>query len=455
MTTATRFEVGHSLQTHDEIDSLPVGTVIGPDEEHRFEKRAEGWWNLRGQRAMHLESFSTEGYNRVLSLPATHPEWMQVGHGLQTHDEIEALPIGAVIGPSVYPHERYELRPEGWWSVDGDHLLTSSVRNSFSTNGYNQIISLPVEGQDPMTINTLEELEAIPVGGSAYLISGSVTQRWNRTDTGWRIGDAGASVPTSVLEGAAIAGHVSRRAEKQVGQWWTRSHRTYYILSITGEGAYPVKVANFFDGRYQSLDIYGTEVNLGTLVEAPEWGASAQSLLVALQTTQTQLDDVRSRLEAERTELRTTHEVVRNLRAAPDTSLISYKTRLQEALHEYIDNYLSGVATDNLIELMEAHDMEGPPPAQETVQVYISVEGETEVEISDELAYSLVGSSDIYHGNDEEVTISWTRSYTVDREVSEDSCACEEVDRDDISTLLSGDGITYTSYDYEVTCDND
>jgi hypothetical protein len=130
---------------------------------------------------------------------------------------------------------------------------------------------------------------------------------------------------------------------------------------------------------------------------------------------------------------------------------------LQESLHEYLSDQsgLTGDEREALVELMESHGMEAPPPEEVSIDLTIEVEGVTEYEIDDETAFSIVGSRSIYHPSDEDVTISWNRQFDISREGPRGRCVCDQIDRDDVAALLSDDSITYTSFDYEVSCDND
>lgn len=77
------FPVGHPLQSVEEFDQLLIGTIVGPNEDERYRKRADGWWRVSNttneDQSLQVDApergFSMGGYNRVLSLPepAGHP----------------------------------------------------------------------------------------------------------------------------------------------------------------------------------------------------------------------------------------------------------------------------------------------------------------------------------------------------------------------------------------------
>jgi hypothetical protein len=72
MTAATTvFTVGYPLQDSNEINVLPAGTVIGPDESEQYVRQPDGEW-LRtwgdGTTTEYSGGFATGGYNKILRL---------------------------------------------------------------------------------------------------------------------------------------------------------------------------------------------------------------------------------------------------------------------------------------------------------------------------------------------------------------------------------------------------
>lgn len=66
-------DVGDSIQEHDELEDLPIGTVIClvDREDRTYTKREDGRWNDNVYSStLSNDSFSMPGYNKVLTLPA-------------------------------------------------------------------------------------------------------------------------------------------------------------------------------------------------------------------------------------------------------------------------------------------------------------------------------------------------------------------------------------------------
>jgi hypothetical protein len=410
-----------------------------------------------------------------------------VGHLVRNSDEANTLPVGTTIGPPSHPNETYTRREDGWWDNDQNRPYGGGFASNF-----NRIISYSeTEGHDPMTV-TAEEFASMAVGQSVYITVGSEVNRWTRVDGGWSL--AGTTpIEASCFTSSVEAGQVRRSAELRMNQWWRSDYYFFRIRAIDGEGVTPVITDTFeHEGRYMGVNEYRADARLGELADPPEWARFVEPLINQIarekQRTATAIRQ-RDRYRDDRTaqdqahserirEIQRDHNAsLERLHAAHARELEQARVNvpvpaanaavpaapavdmnaLQEALHEYLSDQsgLTGDEREALVELMESHGMEAPPPEEVSIDLTIEVEGVTEHEIDDETAFSIVGSRSIYHPSDEDVTISWNRQFDISREGPRGRCVCDQIDRDDVAALLSDDSITYTSFDYEVSCDND
>jgi hypothetical protein len=74
--TETALAVGDLIYTYDQMDEMPVGTVICEtnNEGRAWEKRDDGFWHSTTGTGTHTpQSFSMDGYNKVLTTPGEAP----------------------------------------------------------------------------------------------------------------------------------------------------------------------------------------------------------------------------------------------------------------------------------------------------------------------------------------------------------------------------------------------
>lgn len=91
---------------------------------------------------------------------------------------------------------------------------------------------------------------------------------------------------------------------------------------------------------------------------------------------------------------------------------------------------------------------------RETITVDVEVEGTTLLD-NDDVEGLFEGTGDCRINS--EVEVSWRRQhgYSFEVEVDEGDCGCEDVDDDMVQSRLDGDGITYSTFTFSVSCSND
>lgn len=68
--TRAGLSVGDTLDTVEDFERLPIGTIIGPNEGEQWERVTTGFRNASDGDTVPVTGLSTGGYNRILSLPA-------------------------------------------------------------------------------------------------------------------------------------------------------------------------------------------------------------------------------------------------------------------------------------------------------------------------------------------------------------------------------------------------
>jgi hypothetical protein len=189
----TPLEVGTPLMTREQIDALPVGTVIGPGPYERFTRVENGWEHL-GITGRVDRHFALGGWNKVLELP---PPRFEVGQTIHTRAQISALPEGTTVEMVDSPGNWYRKVGGNQWRIRNTDRLWRV--GNFSLDGANRIRSLPGQQAEPplegRVIDSMRFLLSLPVGttlgvarqdffgtGDQWVISGTVENKVLRSN---------------------------------------------------------------------------------------------------------------------------------------------------------------------------------------------------------------------------------------------------------------------------------
>ena len=165
----TTISVGHRIESLDEMVALPIGTILAyQGQSPQYVKVAEDYWNYyygsdRAQDSYGPASaFSMGGVNHVMSLPTRPRNFPGVGETIDTVDQMNALPVGAVVASTSSGRrysilERLRYRNMTTQTVSYQSRLMRAIEN-----GNMRVESLPaaftLEGEGPKP-ETLERFK--------------------------------------------------------------------------------------------------------------------------------------------------------------------------------------------------------------------------------------------------------------------------------------------------------
>lgn len=287
------------------------------------------------------------------------------------------------------------------------------------------------------TITTMEELSALDEG-RAVLHNG---QTWLRRGDSLRRG--AYSLPLDAFAGPIAAGRVSTTSPLEAGRWYTREDGLTFYVYNHGEGGDEWRfVASTFSDAMR-LDVLRVNVSTWEATErtAPEWATPVVMRLLE----QVSNRDAQLHVAEERHERNLAHVARRREVLATNTTTF---------MHELVE--ADEDLRDDVVEFCENNGLDAPSPSTEQVEITVEITGEVEVEFDqDDIRRQLSGDVRVPWGTtvSQEVEFEW--SYEVTEEVPYGSCACNEVSREDVESMLDNEGIGYSSFDFEVSCEND
>lgn len=277
------------------------------------------------------------------------------------------------------------------------------------------------------TITSMEEFTAQPVDTVATVTGFG---EWTRTGDGWRRNEDLLS--SHLFQSYVEAGRVSvsdtpAPPAREVGQIWVS------------------------DGGYRRLILRReNEQTWETAVwEGPGVNVSLQSVGDNDSTSWDHLDvnqnipwkDVTLLLAA---------------RSADPQMLTDFRSLLGSALSTYIGdhNSLTEGEREDLTEIMDDHGLVFTPPTEE-VEVSVVIDGYTDVTLSSTDLQQHI-DTDLTADESAEVEVSWRTRLTRTFMVPENDCACDNIDRDMVETMMADAGISYSRIsNYRSSCTND
>lgn len=138
----------------------------------------------------------------------TMQERLTVGHRLMTREEIEAVPIGGVIGGSS--SGQHYTRVDGGYTINGRTDGRIKPLTDFAVD-YNLIISLPESSDSELPaageVLTGDNVNTLPIGSTVRNALSSRT--WTREPELWRSDAAGGTITLARMARRTGGGHVS------------------------------------------------------------------------------------------------------------------------------------------------------------------------------------------------------------------------------------------------------
>lgn len=275
-----------------------------------------------------------------------------------------------------------------------------------------------------MTITTMEQLEAIPEGGTITVASTTIGNRtWSKVPDGWSYD--GAVVRSINFIGAVEAGTVTTGdGPPAVGDLYVEAGHHHLILAIPDDNAW---VAQFYDNRFQRLQhrplTYFIDNDLAKVGEGdrPAWCDMAMTMGAALH----EMNGSRQNYIAENTRiqiaLNTANARVRELERTPVTPEFIRGLHEQLTYHEVddLDDWLAD----------QGHGRE----AEHEIDVTINGTIRTHFDTSD--AREALGlGSDFEIESVGHTDVEFSRNVTVIK--TGVGCQCDEVTREDLTGYL-------------------
>lgn len=188
-TVQTNLRVGQTVNTHEEMLALPMGTVIGPptgNVESGFRREGDSFVLVRDGSHFGLGLLS-ENWNVIHALPEGYvgrPEWMRLAHRIASTEQALALPVGT----------EFEGRTNGWlYRVIDDHRY-QRVLNGLLAGERHDLRTLRVDTwaiirtlPDAPTEQTGDEPESAPVPLPQVGVPFTSREQMDACPTGTRI----------------------------------------------------------------------------------------------------------------------------------------------------------------------------------------------------------------------------------------------------------------------------
>lgn len=293
------------------------------------------------------------------------------------------------------------------------------------------------------TISTLEELEALPEG--TLLTHDSNV--WRRDGVGLALHPDGGAIGLENFRAFVTELTVQDVSTTEAAPQTPQYHRGQVFYN-TGAQAWNVVASEpDSEGYYYRACFYGgltitptviryTGDPMGDLLtEVPEW--LRRSIPVA--------EQLAAHMERERVRAETVTQQIHGLD--------EYRSELSEALNTYIVDHtgLTSTERDDLQEVMRDYNLEVVLPTEE-VTVRVSVSGEYQTYLDSEFA-EIVGGDVTVDMPLQTIEFAWEGEVT--KEVTSGECACDEVDDDDVESLLNEEDINFSSFSFDASCSND
>lgn len=292
-----------------------------------------------------------------------------------------------------------------------------------------------------MSVTSMEQFTELPEGTRIVTQTNGIT--WTREDVGWR-NDQGFTVAAAHFAGEVTAGRVTigpaahERAflwdglagsyaysliipdTRTTGWWWALQ----MLASLDDDGQY---VAN-------ALRVERIDPSLYPPSDTP-WAGINEMWPLALTLAQEYVTNERLQGMVDR------HSDLRQ--------------QVQAALHEYHSDQggLTSGERDALNEMMENLDME-PWRGLEEVEVTVTVDGTTTIEMDSDDARARVPNVDCIDDVSGEIEVSWTWEFTREFEVDSGICACDNVDEYMVDNALNDADIAYSGRSWQASCPN-
>lgn len=449
--------LGATVNTLAEFEALPVGATIRSGTGIVRVKRVDGQWQVLGSATRVRPSARMRmGFHVVDSIPT--PEVAEVvepevvlpalGEGVQTFEQMVALPVGTVV--QAGSHYRTKGEDREWHQHrdrDGVPHVAGSPDDSMSVNGYNTVVFLPSDEEtvtDPRVgtvVRTRAELDDLPVG---TVITWNTAQAHSRTKI-----DSGAWVRDGL---ARFARNLSMSPP------WT-------VTSVPGsEMVEPAEPVAFTIGdlittaeQYAALPVHsvvrhgmGSEQPVVKMAEG-EWGSPINGTSVfsdaSVANTSRTLVALPQGSVAPAAACTLDHSVV--VPAAVAEAVAERNEDFLRVLREYWDgvNFSESEINDVLSDL-------GLPDitTRESITVTVSVQGRSTLDRNDVEAMVEGGYS---ASLDDAPVVDWTiDGIGFETEVDEGDCGCDNVDNYMVSERLSRESVSFDSFEFTTDCPN-